>query len=505
MCVGEKMKRIFPVSFYNPLTLAGAAVSSLSLGLIAFLILLETFATRQKPYMGIIAFVILPAFLIVGLVLIAAGVVREQFRADKDKVRVPLPVIDLNNTRHQVAFLFFSVGTMLLLMLTAFGSYKAYEYTDSDEFCGEICHKVMAPEYTAYRVSPHARVGCVECHIGPGADWFVRSKFSGLSQVYATVFDRYPRPIPAPVENLRPAQETCEQCHWPRYFISEGLREFTYFLPDDVNAKWTLTLLMKIGGGSLETGPTSGIHWHMNILNEVSYVSSDARRLVIPWVRASKPDGSTTTYRSTEWLKKNKEPSDMPTRRMDCIDCHNRPTHVFHNPASSINRLMALGRIDAGLPNIKRVAVDALERPRKSREDGLDGIWREIDDFYRRNYPDVASAKEEQIDRAVAEVRKVYELNYFPDMKVSWKDYPNHIGHLYAPGCFRCHDGMHVSDEGKVLSNKCNLCHVIAEQQFEREAVRMSLTGLEYRHPVDVGDAWKDMNCTECHAETGGS
>jgi hypothetical protein len=498
------MKRTFPGSFYNPLTLGGAAVASLSLLLIAFLILLETFAARQKPYMGIIAFVILPAFLIVGLVLVAAGVIREQFRRDKAVSRGLLPVIDLNNTRHQVAFLVFSVGTVLLLMLTAFGSYKAYEYTDSDQFCGEVCHKVMEPEYTAYRVSPHARVGCVECHIGPGAGWFVRSKISGAGQVYATVLDRYPQPIPTPVANLRPAQQTCEQCHWPRYFISEALREFVYFPSDDVNAKWTLTLLMKIGGGTVETGPTSGIHWHMNILNEVTYVASDPRMLVIPWVQARGPDGSTRTYRSPEWREHTRNPGDTPTRRMDCIDCHNRPTHVFHNPSSSVNRLMAFGRIDAGLPNLKSLAVAVLEKPRTSRQDGLDGIRRELDQFYRANYPDLASAKAAQIETAVVELQRVYALNYFPAMKVNWKVYPNHIGHLHAPGCFRCHDGKHADEEGRVLPKDCNLCHVIVAQEFARDEKRVSLSGLEYRHPVDVGSAWKEVNCNECHGRSEG-
>jgi hypothetical protein len=490
------MKRIFPLSFYNPLTLVGAAVAVVSFGLIVFLMLLETVATRQKPYMGVVAFVILPGFLITGLTLIAAGVLRE-YRRNRQKTSEErsLPIINLNDPKSITVFTVFSVGTILLLMFTAFGSFKAYEYTESDQFCGVLCHKVMEPEYAAYRFSPHARVGCVQCHIGSGADWFVRSKISGLYQVYATVLNIYPRPIPTPVTNLRPAQETCEQCHWPKYFYREKLKVGTYFLSDEHNIPWTLTMLLRIGGGSIETGPTSGIHWHMNILNEVTYVAADPQRLVIPLVTVRSPDGSQRTYRSTL----RKEAPNIVRRRMDCLDCHNRPTHIYHHPSESVNQLLGLGRIDPRLPNIKSLAVKTLDEPYPSRETAILEIRRRITEFYQGNYPEIARSMKEDVERAVVEIQKIYERNYFPGMKVSWKAFPDHIGHLHSPGCFRCHDGNHVNDDGKVLSKDCNLCHVIIAQQFEKQSPRFSLSGLDYRHPGEVGDAWKELNCSDCH------
>ncbi len=272
------MKRIFPSSFYNPVTLVGAAIAGVSFGLILFLMVLESFSESPKPYMGIIAFVLLPAVLLIGLFILVFGIVRERRRIHSGKPEMHLPQIDLNNPKHRTAFAAFSLGTILLLLLSAFGSFKAYEHTDSDQFCGETCHKVMEPEYTAYQFSPHARVGCVKCHIGPGAGWFVRSKLSGTYQVYATLFNKYPRPIPTPIENLRPAQETCEQCHWPKHFFSEKQLQNTYFTSDEKNTKWTLNLLIKIGGGNVEAGPTSGIHWHMNIANQVTYATADSQR-----------------------------------------------------------------------------------------------------------------------------------------------------------------------------------------------------------------------------------
>ena len=494
------MKRIFPPSFYNLITLIGAAVAGVSLALIVFLIILEMFATQSKPYMGIITFVILPMVLFVGIILVAFGIIREHRRERLGKPHgLHLPQIDLNNSHHRAAFTLFSIGTIVLLAFSAFGSFKAYEYTDSDQFCGEICHNVMEPEYTAYQYSPHARVGCVQCHIGSGTDWFVRAKISGSYQVYAVLFNKYPKPIPTPIENLRPAQQTCEQCHWPKHFFSEKEHVNTYYISDEHNTKWTLNLLMKIGGGNIEAGPTSGIHWHMNIAHEVSYAALDTQRQVIPWVRSKTPDGKETIYRSTDITISDDSLKKSLVRRMDCIDCHNRPTHIYHPPARSVNHIMSLGWIDSKLPNIKSISVNALENPYIGRQSALDSIKLGINEYYQQNYPDIASSKKVKIDSAIVEVQKIYNRNYFPEMKVNWKNFNNNIGHLYYKGCFRCHDGKHVSDNGKVLSKDCNVCHTILAQQFEQDTLRLSLGGVDYKHPVDIGDAWKETNCSDCH------
>ena len=495
------MKRIFPDSFYNLITLIGATIASVSFGLILFLMTLEMFSTEQKPYMGIIAFVILPAIMIFGLLLIVAGIIREHRRERAGKPHgLRLPIIDLNNPRHRTATFYFFVGGVLLLMFSAFGSFKAYEYTDSDQFCGETCHKVMEPEYTAYQFSPHARVGCVKCHIGPGAGWFVRSKLSGAYQVYATVFNKYPRPIPTPIENLRPAQETCEQCHWPRNFFSQKERKITNFISDEHNTKWNITLLMKIGGGNIEAGPTSGIHWHMNIANEVTYIASDNEREQIPWVRIRNREGVERIFRSTEQDTSAEALSKGEMRRMDCIDCHNRPTHIYHQPAQSVNHVMELGWIDRTLPYIKSVSVQALEEPYTTKAVALDSIRTVVQDFYKSKYPDLLVSKKGAIADAVGRLQTIYARNYFPEMKHDWRQYPDHIGHMYSPGCFRCHDGKHVTDDGKVLSRDCNTCHTILSQQFENEPLRVSVSGIEYKHPVDIGEAWKEMNCSDCHS-----
>ncbi|MEX2090459.1 MAG: cytochrome c3 family protein, partial [Bacteroidota bacterium] len=248
-----------------------------------------------------------------------------------------------------------------------------------------------------------------------------------------------------------------------------------------------------------EGGLTSGIHWHMNIANEVTYVAMDRQRLVIPWVKSRSKDGTERIYKSTDGTPTEEEMALATTRRMDCVDCHNRPTHIYHPPQRSINQIMDLGWIDRELPYVKSLAVQVLEQPYTTRQVALDSIRLAVDSYYRTNYPALAVRQADKIEKAIVELQKVYRRNYFPEMKHDWRQYPDHIGHMFAPGCFRCHDGKHVSDDGKVLSKDCNACHTIIAQQYENEKLKMSLEGLVYEHPVDIGTAWNEMNCSDCH------
>jgi nitrate/TMAO reductase-like tetraheme cytochrome c subunit len=494
------MRSRLPASFANPITIVGVAIAAVSFIVIVFLAVLEYLAETPNPYMGILAFVIVPSVLLSGLAIAAFGVWREHRlqRIGKPPDR-HLPVVDLNNPRHRAGVALVSVGSLALILFSSFGSFKAYEHMESDAFCGQSCHTPMEPEYTAYQNSPHARVGCVQCHIGSGAGWFVRSKLSGSYQLYAVLFNKFPRPIKTPIHNLRPAQQTCEQCHWPRQFYSEKLLSNTYYTSGEKNTKWKLDLLMKIGGGNKEAGPTSGIHWHMNISNKVTYVATDEARQAIPWVRSEAPDGTVHTYRSTEAPLTADDSVKNPARRMDCIDCHNRPAHIYRPPARAVNHLMALGWIDPSLPSAKDLAVFALETPYATATVAADSIKSTIDEYYRTNFPELLTTRRKEIARMITEVQGLYSKNYFPAMNASWKSFPDNIGHMYFLGCFRCHDGKHVAENGKVLSKDCNTCHGILAQQFERGAVRISLEGVKYRHPVDVGNEWETSNCSDCH------
>jgi nitrate/TMAO reductase-like tetraheme cytochrome c subunit len=495
-------KRRFPDVVYNPVSLAGAVIASVSFATIVFLTLVDMLQEHPPAYIGIITYVVLPVPLIIGLVLIAVGVWRERRRR-----RMGMPAsrmsltLDLNIPHHRTTLTFFSTMTIILFLFTAYGSYRAFEWTESTEFCGTTCHSVMEPEFTAYQHSPHARVKCVDCHVGSGAGWYVRSKLSGAYQVYAVAVNNYPRPIPTPIQNLRPAQETCEQCHWPSHFAGEKKYVNTYFKSDEENTRWTIALLMKTGGGSTDRGPTSGIHWHMNIANEVTYAAADSQRQVIPWVRMrNKETGEVTEYFSTEDDVSEEELAKLPKNTMDCIDCHNRPSHIYRPPVRIVDQSMALGRISTDLPNVRATSIGALVQEYSSTPAAMDSIPLLMREYYRDNYPSVAEEKEELIRLASEELKLQYSRNFFPRMKVSWKAYPNNVDHMTSMGCFRCHGGKHVSPDGRTISSDCNTCHTILYQGSDPVPTTLSITGLEFEHPEDIGDIWKDVPCNQCHS-----
>ncbi len=494
------MRKIFPHYVYNPITLTGAGIALLSFGLIVFLFILDLFSSEENTYMGILTYIILPSILIVGLLLIAYGIIRERKREKHGKYRSQkLPVIDLNDPKKRAMFATFSIGTIVLLLFSAFGSFKAYEYTESDEFCGTVCHAVMEPEYTAYLDSPHSRVGCVGCHIGSGTSWYVKSKFSGAYQVYSVIFNKYSRPIGTPVKELRPAEGTCEQCHTPSLFYNETKVDYTYYLSDEKNTKSNISMLIKIGGGKSKFESIEGIHWHANADNLISYIHTDERRLEIPWVKVRTKDGKETIFRDKQagFDEKNFDPQNL--RTMDCIDCHNRPSHIYHQPDKMMNKMMASNQIDESLPFIKSIAVEVLEDKYFTKQQALESIQQRINDFYISNYPDIYKSKNENIVKSIDVVKAIYSRNYFTYMNADWKHFPNNISHVYTPGCFRCHDGNHVSDDGKVISNDCNSCHKIISQTDNNGVTRVDLNGLEFKHPVDLDQATEKQLCTDCH------
>jgi hypothetical protein len=494
------MKKIFPVYVYNPITLTGAGIASLSFGLIIFLFALDLFSTQENTYMGILTYIVIPSFLIIGLLLIAFGIVREKRRERLGKVRgAYLPVINLNDPKQRSMFLTFAIGTIILMVFSAFGSFKAYEYTETDEFCGTVCHKVMEPEYTAYLDSPHSRVGCVGCHIGSGTNWYVKSKISGAYQVYSVLFHKYSQPIPTPVEALRPARGTCEECHTPSLFYNQTRVDHTYFLSDQENTKSGLSMLIKIGGGKSELGSIKGIHWHANQDNIITYIYTDERRLVIPWVKVVSKNGKESIFRSTDTKFDEKSFNQNNLRTMDCIDCHNRPSHIYHQPDKMINENLANEKMDESLPYIKSISVEALEDNYYSKEQAFENIQQTINDFYASNYPEIYKSKKDVIESNIEIVKIIYGRNYFPYMNANWKHFPDNISHVYTPGCFRCHDGKHVSNDGKVISKDCNSCHLIISQTDNQGNTSVDLKGLKFKHPVDLGESLNNHLCTDCH------
>lgn len=494
------MKYRLPRSFYNKTTFVGAFLAFISLLVILFLFALEVTAPQPHPYMGLVAFIILPAFLFLGLLIALYGIIRTWRLGRRTDKPIPEFHFDLGIPAQRNAAIMVVMTGVFVLLVAAFTSYQAYEYTDSVEFCGMTCHAVMKPEYTAYKASPHARVSCVQCHIGPGATWFVRSKLSGAYQVYSTIFHKYHKPIETPIANLRPARETCEQCHWPQHFYAAKLKSLSYYKSDEKNTPSSVTLLMKIGGGDPNHGSAEGIHFHMYLDARISYVAADRKRLQIPYIEVRYPDGRFRSYRSTETDMPEDKLRKAERHEVDCIECHNRPTHRFRHPAESVNLALSLGKIKPSLPNIKAISVEALEKPYRTETEALAGIRKTVQEAFPRQPGANSSARQRDVEQAIQTLQAIYRTNYFPEMKVSWKAFPDHIGHMYSAGCFRCHDGKHVSPDGRVLSKDCNICHTIIAQRGPDGRMETSLRGLPFRHPGDVGDAWKEMNCSDCHA-----
>ena len=409
----------------NRISMVGLALAVVALANIIFLFLVDMVSTQASPYIGILAYMIMPGLLILGLVLMVVGMMVERRRRARGLPdATPLPRIDLNNPaqRSSVAFVL-KASSRDFRVCSARLAASIRQYTDSVQFCGQLCHTVMHPEFVAYSASPHARVACVDCHVGPGAGWYVRSKMSGLRQVYYTIRPGHsPVQSKSPVANLRPAQQTCEQCHWPRKFWGAQLKTFTHFGADENNTPRQIRMLIKVGGGDPTLGPAGGgIHWHMNIANKIEYYASDEKRQNIPWVRVTDQNGKVTEYFLKDNPPKPEEIAKAEKKRMDCVDCHNRPPHIYGPPDLSIDRAMALNVIDPSLPYIKHQGVEVLTADYKTSDEAQKAIPEKINAFYQAKYPQVASSRADAIQAATKELQRIYRTTFFPEMRVNWQ------------------------------------------------------------------------------------
>ncbi|HUO17235.1 MAG TPA: NapC/NirT family cytochrome c [Verrucomicrobiae bacterium] len=495
---GAESWRLSRMLLRNPIGLAGVALAIVSFANICLFFLIDQIAAKPSPYIGILAYMVAPGFLIFSFLLMLVGILIE--RRKKVAPSEFYPRLDLNDPTQRSAVFSFIAFLVVFVAVSAAGSYKAYEYTDSVQFCGQLCHTVMNPEFTAYSLSPHARVACVDCHVGAGATWYVKSKLSGARQVYAATFNTFPRPIPTPVHNLRPAQDTCEQCHWPKKFYGGQLKVFTHYSNDEKNTLRQVRMLIKTGGGDPATGAPEGIHWHMNIANKIEFVAADEKRQVIPYIHVEDQQGRVTEYYAKDSTLTKDQIAKAPRHRMDCVDCHNRPTHIYVPPDLAVDQSLLARRIDVSLPFIKQQAVTVLTADYKTTETAMQGIASGLQDFYEKKYPDLAKTRQLEIRNAVLEVQEIFKRTTFPEMKLNWQTHPNNLGHFYYTGCFRCHDGQHVSADGKVVSKDCNQCHTLMSQAEDTTSVAMTAPPA-FQHPVDIGDLTQ-VTCSDCH--TGG-
>lgn len=455
----------FRPAFYlgnNALTLLGAVLTtSAAITLLSFWVFEIVKGGPVHPYAGIVFFLILPAVFVAGLVLIPLGALwRRRRLRTRGELPETYPHVDFRSPIIRQALWLLSLATFLNFAILGTASYRGVEYMDSVQFCGQTCHTVMEPEFTAYRNSPHSRVACVQCHIGPGASWFVRSKFSGVRQVFAVTLHTYSRPIPSPVRQLRPARETCEQCHWPQKFTGDKFLARTKYSDDEKNTPLTTVLVLKIGG--LTWQGAVGIHGrHLDRTERISYVSTDGHRQVIPQVSYIDDTGRTVEFASSEVKPTPEQLARAERRVMDCMDCHNRPTHAFQMPERAVDQQISEGRISPLLPFIKKKAVELLRAEYPDRETARSKILAALNEFYRTNYANVYREHRALVETSGEQVAAIYLRNIFPEMRITWGTHPNNLGHEDFLGCFRCHDGNHASADGRMITNDCNACHTI--------------------------------------------
>ena len=455
----------------NGLSLAGTALALASLILIVSLFLIQQLGFEGGPYLGILTYLILPALFVLGLILIPVGAIvwRRKMRHAHRAEDVPvLPVFDLNVAKTRRWLLIFLGITTVNVIVLSGATYKAVHEMESVEFCGLACHSVMEPEHTAHARSPHSRVACADCHIGPGANWFVKSKLDGAWQLVSVAFDLYPRPVPTPLHDLRPARDTCEQCHWPTKFVGDKLRIIKHYEEDEANTELTTALLLRVGGANGEE--SSGIHWHVDPGVAIRYRSDETREEIYE-VEYTATDGSVTNYAD------RKAPEEGGAwRTMDCVDCHNRPSHIYKPANSEIDRVINEGRIDRSLPFVKREGLRIIDAEYASHEEARAVINEELQRFYADNYPELATENAEAISAAAKALGDVYTVNVFPNMKVWWDTYPNHIGHDQSPGCERCHTRKMRTAEREQISNDCDTCHVVLAEEEENPQILTSLS-----------------------------
>jgi hypothetical protein len=429
-------------------TMAGVALVTLAGFSWLFALPANIRGNVSNPYIGLLTFIAIPVVFFAGLALIPIGIALGRRKA----AEALNPPID-RRAAWRRAGMFFAIMTMANLVIGSQLTYRAVEHMETNQFCGQSCH-VMKPEFTAHLLPPHQQIACATCHIVPGATGWIRAKMAGTNQLLAVTFNTFPRPIESGLESNRlvSSADTCEQCHARGKVIGPRLRMHSSFKDDEINTRTETVLMMLVGGGN-----TGGIHGaHMGPGVRIRYAASDKKRQTIPWVEYSN-GGATHTY-----LADGTTPDAaraLPTFEMQCVDCHNRAAHSFELAEHAVDYAMATAQISATLPFVKKTGVELLKATYSSEDDAAQKIPARLNTFYQQKYGDIWAKRSNDVQLAGQALLAIYRSNVFPDLKVTWGTYPNNLGHVDDPGCFRCHDGGHSTADKKVITQDCSTCH----------------------------------------------
>ncbi len=440
----------------NLLSLIGGAITTASAFVLVGFWMVDVLGHggSSNPYIGLILFLFLPGFFLLGLILIPIGIFIQRRKLLAEGALPSIyPEVNFNDPMFRHALNFVIIATFINFVIVGVASYRGVAYMDTPGFCGAACHVPMQPQWVAYQHSPHSHVDCTECHVGSGAANYVHAKMAGMKQLVGVTFNTFPRPILAPLSELRPARATCEECHAPNRFIGDRLLVKTTFGDDEKNASTKTMLVLHLGGVD-SLSHLSGIHGHH--LTNFQYTSTDSENQTIIAVDAPGPNGTTTEYVSTDW----KGPVKGVKRTMDCMDCHNQAAHSYQTAEDAVDESMTNGSPDPSLPFVHKQGLLLIQGKYGSQDEAATKIKAGLENFYRTQYPAVWSSQHNQIEQAAATLVTIYKQNVFPEMKVTWGTYPNNIGHNNFPGCFRCHDGNHTTKDGsKTITNDCAACH----------------------------------------------
>ncbi|MHB8791573.1 MAG: NapC/NirT family cytochrome c [Desulfobulbaceae bacterium] len=443
-------------------SLLGGVIVGVLLPVLAVSILLDMQGVVENPYFGFLIYLVMGPLFALGLLLIIGGTLFCGKKEDIGRLTVEYIKEEMARPGHftRIRKLIFitSLLTFLTLMIVGVVTYTGFHYTESVGFCAQFCHSVMEPEYVTYKNSPHSQVPCVKCHIGTGSEWFTKAKFSGARQLFAVLFDTYERPIPTPIDALRPERTTCEGCHRPEVFHGDKLYVKDTFLPDEENTHLQTVLVMRIGSGDYSGRKAHGIHWHISENHRVSYFASKDRRY-ISQVTLEDPGQQPVVFRRQG---ESLEPVEQEERLMDCMDCHNRPTHVFLEAGPALDAKLVTGTIPREIPFIKRQALAAITKEYPSQDVATRSIAKELMDWYREQYPELVAGQEELLKKAVLGVQQAYLENIFPEMRIGWQTYQSFTCHqAQESGCYRCHNDSLRSESGKSITQDCNACHIV--------------------------------------------
>ena len=460
-------------------SLIGAMIVTVTAPLLLVYMLTDSIFHIENPYFGGAVYLLLGPTFLFGLGLIFVGAFL--FRGEREVHLFTLEYLRRYFT-DPALFGRLRKSVFLIVLLTSINFavfsvflYRAYHYMESTQFCGQFCHTVMNPEHTAYQNSPHSRVSCVECHIGSGAGWFVKSKISGARQLLAVALDTHPRPIETPVHGLRPARDTCEACHRPEMFHGENLVVLDKVLEDESNTHVKTVLLMKIGTAGDRSVSSSGIHWHVAPENKITYKAVDRKRMIIPEISLTRQDGTEEVFKTADAESQISSAEHLEVREMDCIDCHNRPTHIYLPADRALDEKLLSGEIPLELPYIKKIGMQVVSQEYGSQAQARSEIMQSLQNWYAENYPEIVAQKPELLVKAILGVQEAYVENVYPDMKIEWGTYSDHRGHTDDFGCFRCHDEEHESDQGGSVSQDCDTCHTILAEEEENPEILKTL------------------------------